>query len=235
MMKRFYLFFLTFLILTACNQEPQPEVVDPPNPDCTSDACLPNPGDPNNPSSPPDPNNPGNPSNPGDPNNPGNPTDPTPPQPSLCDTVGTSAAVYRPVSMQRQFASSSSFKTVYAPGDSVNSNFCFELMDGTLDLTQAVLRFDIVNTSGQSVLQQNSAIIDTNSFTLNPNLKEPRTFFSKSRMEQGVIVQGSFRFVQNAPAGEYRTVISVVPTQNNNVPAGSVAPVVAFNFPFRLE
>jgi hypothetical protein len=137
--------------------------------------------------------------------------------------------------MQRQFASGSSFKTVYAPGDTAASNFCFQLMNSSLDITQAVLRFDIVNTAGQSVMQQGNTIIDTNSFSLTPNLREPRTFFSKSRMEQGVIVQGSFRFNTNAPAGEYRTVISVVPTQNNEVPSGSVAPVVAFSYPFRLE
>lgn len=108
-------------------------------------------------------------------------------------------------------------------------------MNANLDLTQAVLRFDIVNASGQSVMQQGSAIIDTDSFTLTPNLREPRTFFSKDRMQDGVTVQGNFSFVTNAPSGSYRTVISVVPTSGNQVPAGSVAPVVAFSFPFTLN
>jgi hypothetical protein len=137
--------------------------------------------------------------------------------------------------MRRNFAASSGFGSSYSPGDTISSTFCFQLMNGNLDLTQAVLRFDIVNASGQSVLQQGSAIINTNTFTLSPDLTEPRTFFSKARMQEGVTVRGNFTFTNNAPAGGYRTVISVVPTSGNNVPSGSTPPIVSFSFPFTLN
>jgi hypothetical protein len=155
--------------------------------------------------------------------------------PQLCEGVADAEVVYRPNSLRNTFSAVSEFDNCYTPGQNVNGTFSFQLTDESYDITQAVLRFDIVTETGVSVLRGNP-IINTSSFKLTPDLTEPRTFFSKQTMLGGVSIAGSFRFASSAPAGDYRVVVSVVPTPSSNtVPEDDASPVVSFNYFFRID
>jgi hypothetical protein len=160
--------------------------------------------------------------------------------PQLCTNTQPAAVAYRyndavySSEPRNAFVATGKFDDCYVAGASVNSTFSFTLEKATLDLEQAILRFDIVTEQGTTVLRSNP-IIDTNSFKLTPDLTEPETFFSKQNMLDGISVTGSFDFSQSAPKGSYRVVISVVPTTNSKVPADTVKPIVSFNYVFRID
>jgi hypothetical protein len=154
--------------------------------------------------------------------------------PQPCEGVADAKLEFRPVSMKNNFIAQGEFNDCYTPSEKVNGTFSFKLSNDSLDVSQVVLRFDMVNGSGTSVLRDNP-IIDTGSFKLTPDLTEPKTFFSKQNMVDGISVQGAFTFAANAPENDYRVVVSVVPTSGNNVPGGNVPPIVSFNYFFRID
>jgi hypothetical protein len=154
--------------------------------------------------------------------------------PQPCEGVEAANLEFRPVSMKNNFTARGEFNNCYTAREKVNGTFSFQLSNDALDVTQAVLRFDMVNKNGTSVLRDNP-IIDTGSFKLTPDLTEPRTFFSKQAMLDGISVQGSFTFAANAPENDYRVVVSVVPTSGDKVPGDNVAPIVSFNYFFRID